>query len=217
MNKEFHWERYLENLLREKTEREAAALWKHSGGGIPFDYRFEHVMAVVKHGKFLQRHEGGDLKVIVAACYLHDIGKSFFIKEGKNKHHGYKSAEMAKKILKDINDFSDSEIEHVAEAIRNHVGLFKDNKNRCLEGKILWDADKLTKVGALSLAHSLAIAGAFGGIDTKGIVERGLKWANLVPDIVKGFHTETAKKIGKERAEILISFYKQLDNEFRLE
>ena len=217
MNKEFHWERYLENILREKTEREAAALWKLSGGGIPFDYRFEHVMAVVRHGKYLQRHEGGNLKVIVAACYLHDIGKSFFVKEGKNKHHGIKSAEMSKDILSGIRDFSKEEIEHVAEAIKHHVGLFKDNKERCLEGKILWDADKLTKVGALSLAHSLAIAGAFGGIDTEGIVKRGLKWAELVPQIVNSFHTETARKLGKQRAEILLSFYKQLDNEFRLE
>ncbi len=217
MNKEFHWERYLQNILREKTEKEAAALWKLSGGGIPFDYRFEHVIAVVRHGKFLQRHEGGNLKIIVAACYLHDIGKSFFEKEGKTKHHGYKSAVMAKEILKDIDDFSDKEIEHVAETIKKHVGLFKDNVERCIEGKILWDADKLTKVGALSLTHSLAIAGAFGGIDTEGIVKRGLKWAELVPKIVDGFHTETAKKLGKQRAEILLSFYKQLDNEFRLE
>ncbi len=213
----FHWENYLENLLREKTEKEAAALWKLIGGGIPFDYRFEHVIAVVKTGRYLQRFEGGNLKVIVAACYLHDIGKSFFVKEGKNKHHGFKSAEMAKEILKDIDDFSQQEIENVVEAIRNHVGLFRDNKERCLEGKILWDADKLTKVGALSLAHSLAIAGAFGGIDTEGIVKRGKKWAELVPDIVNGFHTETAKKLGKQRAEILISFYKQLENEFNVE
>ncbi len=213
----FQWENYLENLLREKTEKEAAALWKLTGGGIPFDYRFEHVISVVKTGRYLQRFEGGNLKVIIAACYLHDIGKSFFVKEGREKHHGFKSAEMAKEILKKINDFSEKEIEHVAEVIKNHVGLFKDNKERCLEGKILWDADKLTKVGALSLTHSLAIAGAFGGIDTKGIVERGKKWAALVPDIVEGFHTETAKKLGKQRAEILISFYKQLENEFNVE
>ena len=217
MNKRFHWERYLENILREKTEKEAAALWKLSSGGIPFDYRFEHVIAVVKHGKYLHRYEGGNLKIIVASCYLHDIGKSFFVKEGKNKHHGFKSAEMAKEILKDIEDFSKKDIEHVAEAIRNHVGLFKDDKERCLEGKILWDADKLTKVGALSLAHSLAISGALGGIDTEGIVSRGLNWAELVPKIVDSFHTETAKKLGKQRAEILLSFYKQLNNEFGLE
>jgi len=217
MNNRFHWEDYLEGILREKTEKEAAALWKLTSGGIPFDYRFEHVISVVKHGKYLQRHEGGNLKVIVAACYLHDIGKSFFVKEGKTKHHGIKSAEMSKNILRKIGDFSDREIEHVADAIKNHVGLFKDGKDRCIEGKILWDADKLTKVGALSLTHSLAIAGAFGGIDTDGIVKRGLKWAELVPKIVEGFHTETAKKLGKQRAEILLSFYKQLDNEFRLE
>ncbi len=204
-------------MLKEKTEREAAALWKLSGGGVPFDYRYEHVLAVVKHGKFLQRYEGGNLKVIVAACYLHDIGKSFFVKEGKNKHHGFKSSKIARGILKDIGDFTDEEIDKVCSAIENHVGLFKDERKRCLEGKILWDADKLTKVGALSLAHSLAIAGAFGGIDTEGIVERGKKWAALVPDIVEGFHTETAKRIAKQRANVLLSFYRSLEEEFKTE
>jgi len=205
----------LEKILREITIKDAASVWKSKKSKPLFDYRYEHTKAVVITAKHLQKIEGGDIRVIVASAWLHDISKKFFHKDS-DFHHGKKSAEMSEPILKNLN-FNDNEIQSVKEVIKNHVGLFKDSIDRNIESKIIWDADKLTKVGAVSVAHAFSIAPAFEAVTTEGILERGLQWAKTVEKIVESFHTIEAVKLGKERLKFLKSFYHQLKCEFEME
>jgi len=209
------FEEKLETVLREITVKDAASVWKSEKDKPLFNYRYEHTKAVVITAKHLQKIEGGNLKIIVASAWLHDISKKFFHKDSEF-HHGIKSAEMCLPILKNLN-FSLEEIKAVQEVIKNHVGLFKDNIKRNIEGQIVWDADKLTKVGAVSVAHAFSIAPAFGEVTTEGILQRGLAWAKTVEQIVESFHTNEAKKLGKQRLNFLKSFYKQLKSEYEME
>lgn len=209
------FENSLENILKEITIKDAAKVW-HSNKDKPlFNYRYEHTKAVVSTAKHLQKIEGGDLRIIVASAWLHDISKNFNHQD-TNYHHGKKSAEMSDPILSNLN-FSKKEIDSVKEVIVSHVGLFKDNVDRNIESKIIWDADKLTKVGAVSVAHAFSIAPAFGEVTTEGILNRGLQWAETVEKIVESFHTSEAVKLGKQRLSFLQLFYNQLKIEFELE
>lgn len=210
-----NFENSLEKILKEKTYKDAARIWNSCDNKPLFNYRYEHTKAVVSTAKHLQKIEGGNLKIIVASAWLHDISKSFHHKDS-DFHHGKKSAEISEDILKKLN-FSEKEIDHVQQVITSHVGLFKDNIRRDIESKIIWDADKLTKVGAVSVAHAFTIAPAFSEVTTEGILQRGLQWAKTVEKIVESFHTDEARKLGKQRLSFLQLFYNQLKIEFELE
>ncbi len=53
-------------------------------------------------------------------------------------------------------------------AIEHHVGLKRHTRLEPVETACLWDADKLSKIGAASLIHFTCIAAAFDPVDTAG-------------------------------------------------
>lgn len=211
-----NWELQLQKLVRTETEIDARKVWNTCTDHIPFNYRFEHTRSVVNTARFLQRHEGGNLRVIVAAAWLHDIAKRFDMKDEPGPHHGILSARKATEILSTL-DFSEKEVQWVHEAIEHHVGLFADNVERSLEADIIWDADKLTKVGAVSIGHAFSIAPAFGQVTTEGMIQRGHNWLQVIGKTVSAFKTETARKIGRDRMAFLTGFYDRLASEYKME
>jgi uncharacterized protein len=118
---------------------------------IPFNQRWEHVQDVVRHALWLSRELGADVDVAEAAAWLHDIRKV-------DPDHGAAGAAAATRILTD-SDFPAEKIEPVAHAIRHHVGLYRSKGAppiEPLEAAILWDADKLPKLGVRALAFGLS-------------------------------------------------------------
>src|SRR5690606_14553585 len=127
----------------------------------PFSYRWEHVQQVVRNGLWLARqYEGADADVVLAACWLHDAKKA-------EKNHAARGAELALTLLAEL-DFPQQKAGRVAEAIGLHEGLYRPAADwseasgepfraapplRPLEAAILWDADKLAKVGPISHFH----------------------------------------------------------------
>ncbi|RLE22342.1 MAG: hypothetical protein DRJ08_04260 [Acidobacteria bacterium] len=211
-----NWELQLQELVRTETEIDARNIWDTCTDYIPFNYRFEHTRSVVNTARYLQQREGGNYRVIIAAAWLHDIAKRFGMKDEPGPHHGILSAARASEILSTL-DFPAEEVELVHEAIEYHVGLFADNVKRSLEADIIWDADKLTKVGAVSIGHAFSIAPAFGQVTTEGMIQRGRNWLSVIGQTVSAFKTETARKIGRDRLAFLTGFYDRLDNEYRME
>lgn len=211
-----NWEIQLQKLVRTDTEIDARNVWNTCTDHIPFNYRFEHTRSVVNTARYLQRREGGNYRVIVAAAWLHDISKRFDMKDEPGRHHGILSAARAAEILSTL-DFSSEEVEWIREAVENHVGLFADDVKRSLEADIIWDADKLTKVGAVSIGHAFSIAPAFGQVTTGGMIQRGRNWLQIVAKTVSAFKTETARKIGRDRMAFLTGFYERLESEYKME
>jgi len=76
-------------------------------------------------------------------------------------------------------DFPPGKIPAVRHAIEHHVGLRLTRRLEPVETACLWDADKLSKLGAASLVHYNCIAAGFRPADTAGILERGLLWLEL--------------------------------------
>jgi len=113
-----------------------------------FNYRWEHVQAVVSLARWLAAETGADAEVAEAAAWLHDIAKS-------EANHAHVGAERAREILA-ATDFPAENVDAVADAIAQHEGLTLDAPLSPLAAAILWDADKLAKLGATGDLHFLA-------------------------------------------------------------
>lgn len=149
---------------RAQSEGEARRAWKLAEDApIPFNHRWEHVAQVVALAVRLGRATGADAEIVEAAAWLHDVRKD-------EPNHGAAGAIAARQILEQT-DFPTEKIEPVCEAIRLHVGLFRAPdaaRLRPLEAAVLWDADKLSKLGAQAIIASLSSApAAFRSVDER--------------------------------------------------
>ncbi|MBK8051374.1 MAG: hypothetical protein IPK16_32305 [Anaerolineales bacterium] len=123
---------------------------------------------------------------IVEAAAWHDIRKG-------DPNHGVAGAKEAKKIL-ERTDFPAEKIPVVVDAIAQHVGLYRPPEAtplEPLEAAVLWDADKLSKLGAQALAASMGMDTMVGlNLDqrrrtilefTQGVLARTVESMNTLP------------------------------------
>jgi len=123
--------------------------------------RFRHVSAVVANCKMLvaELEDTGDLDMdaLIIAGYLHDIST---VAHGFHDHH-FKSAEMAVEFLQEL-DVPAERISKVEQAILRHATPTSavEREKVPLEGRILYDADKLGRLSGLAIVTSLIEFGA---------------------------------------------------------
>lgn len=195
----------------ERAREESQELWGEEGGEPRFNYRLEHIKAVVAIAEQLAEELSADREVVRAAAWLHDLAKDE-VAEGQDGH-GKGGAREAQKVLEGT-DFPNEKIPRVMEAIAEHVGLFRDKPLEDLEVAILWDADKLSKLGATSLVHHLLTSPAWEpGITTERILEWYREWLGTAARIVKSMNTEPGRKMAEERYKFLEAFYRELAKE----
>src|SRR5436309_14883946 len=126
---------------------------------------FRYVSAVVANCKMLalelevqQSHlELVDTEALIIAAYLHDIST---VTHGFHEHH-LKSAEMAVEFLQRL-DMPAERISKVEQAILAHMTVFslEQRESTSIEGRILYDADKLGRLSGLAVVTSLIEFGA---------------------------------------------------------
>ena len=107
--------------------------------------RIGHATRVARHAEAIAGQEGGDLAVILAAAYLHDIG----IHEAERKHGStaarYQEEEgpaIARQIMQDVGA-ADQMIEEVCDIIGHH---HHPRDQETLNFKILYDADLIANL-----------------------------------------------------------------------
>ncbi|MBI4912322.1 MAG: HD domain-containing protein [Acidobacteria bacterium] len=211
------WRQACEEALRRHSEADAIRAWGFSreasgGSRAPFNYRLEHSRAVVKLARWLCPRVGADLEVVECAAWLHDATKS--LGHGAERDcHAQEAAEAAEAILEGT-DFPRGKVEAVRSAIRHHVGLRLAHRLEPLEAAVLWDCDKLSKIGAASLVHFTCVAGAFQAIETGDILRRGQAWLDLAEGIAESMNTEPARIEAGRRLEFLKRHYEQLAREW---
>ncbi|MDR2561039.1 MAG: HD domain-containing protein [Holophagales bacterium] len=220
MTKPTQWQAACKSELQNFTRQDALRFWGawHMEGDAkapPFDYRFEHTLAVVKLGEWLGPQVGADMDVLLCAAWLHDCRK--MLGSGKNKmgkdSHALDAAEAVAGIL-ECTDFPPHKIPAVRHAILNHVGLSLDKPLDPLETACLWDIDKLSKLGATSLVHFLCINPGFQEATTSKALEMGKEWLNTAQRIASSMNTAPAKAEAATRLEFLRSFYGRLKFEW---
>lgn len=211
------WRQACEEALRAHSKPDAIRFWRvaHETNGTPhpvFDYRFEHTLAAVKISRWLAPKAGADADIVECAAWLHDCTKRYQEPKGHDTH-AREASDLAVQILEGT-DFPPEKIPAVQHAIEHHVGLRLTKKLEPIETACLWDADKLSKIGAASLVHYGCISGAFQAIDTTCILERGEHWLELAREIVTSMNTEPARNEAEHRMAFLEHHYRQLRREW---
>lgn len=211
------WREACEADLRIHSEADSIRFWRvsHEEDGNSkalFNYRFEHTQAVVKLARWLALQEGADVEVVECAAWLHDCRKRLDDQAAKDTH-AQQAAAAVDEILEGT-DFPQLKRAAVKHAILHHVGLRLSHRLEPLETACLWDADKLSKIGAASLVHFSCISSGFESVDTAYILQRGEHWIELAQGIVDSLNTATAKAEGARRFRFLTLHYAQLRREW---
>ncbi len=118
---------------------------------------YDHLVRVVALADKIQSIEGGDLPTIWAAVAFHDLGQERERKLGGD--HAFIGAELAEELLTQT-PFPQQSIPAVQQAIREHrmTGGFIP---QTLEGRILYDADKIDCLGAIGIGRLYCITGRY--------------------------------------------------------
>ena len=190
----------------------------HSG------HNFSHIERVVKNAEMLIKHEGGNSKIIITACYLHDIIDTKLFDDIE------KQKEKIVNVLVNSSYFP-AEIEEILEIIES-VSFSKGNINDVdnLNLEIVRDADRLDALGAIGIIRTIEYgASKKREFYTEENLNRSLdevKFNKSTETTLSHFydkllklkdymHTYTAKKIANERTkfieEFLSEFYKEIN------
>ncbi|MEM7798494.1 MAG: HD domain-containing protein [Chloroflexota bacterium] len=190
-----------------KKAAQAEARYTSGTKSYSFNYRWEHVKTVVKLARVLVKECKGDTEIVEAAAWLHDAKKEY------GKKHPIEGARFAKAFLP-TTDFPSKKIGAVCHAIEVHSGLWRDTPLKNLEAQILWDADKLSKIGLTAAFHW--IGGALNREDrsfTSDELVKFLRRSDLMYKTAASFHTEAARKVAQERIAAFEQFWRTLDIE----
>ncbi|MCK5078272.1 MAG: HD domain-containing protein [Calditrichia bacterium] len=185
-----------------------ADIQKISLDNFVFNYRAEHNELVLSIGMEMGKRLNADLEILKAAILLHDIGRSV-VKKG----HGKVSAEMAGEILENTN-FLQEKIIDVKYAITTHVG-WDESLPETLEACILWDADKLSKLGASGILHRVMVLPQRGK-NCRDAVTKFNDWLKKAEFIKNNMKTELGSQIAEERYKTLKMFVTALNKEMSL-
>lgn len=162
--------------------------------------------------KIAKEFEDVDYDVLIASALLHDIGR-----DGLKKKHNEIGAEMAENFLKSIN-FPEEKISLVYHTIINHNNE-SYGKQKTIEAKILYDADKLDAVGVMGIFRTLIGIGNYnnpiyvlknGKIDMDENCATDTFVRYYLSHIRKNyerFYTKTAITMAQEQKKIDLQFF----------
>jgi len=188
-----NWQAVCRQRAEEQAVKEARTAWKITDDRLlPFNHRWEHVQEVVKLALWLGSQLNADLEVVEASAWLHDIAK------GQPKHAQVGALEAERILAK--TDFPAAKISIVSLVIRQHEGLVRPPDSPPLEpveAAILWDADKLSKLGVQSLAFLLSAEYLAG----KTLVERRLDCEKYVQHTLSRTVTSMNTAPARQQAE----------------
>ncbi|MET3435115.1 uncharacterized protein ABIC71_004631 [Herbaspirillum seropedicae] len=118
-----------------------------------------HLLRVWNNACRLQKEEGGDVRILLAAVLLHDC-----VRVEKNSplrsQASALSAQRAREILRDLR-WDEAAIEAVAHAVQAH-SYSAQVPPQSLEAKIVQDADRLDAIGMIGVARCFYVAGRMG-------------------------------------------------------
>ncbi|MBP6015246.1 MAG: HD domain-containing protein [Candidatus Promineofilum sp.] len=180
---------------------------RHGTEQVSFNYRWEHVTTVVTLALRLAELTGADAEIVEAAAWLHDI-----CKYSDGNRHPIAGAAYARAFLP-TTDFPPQKIAAVAQAIADHMGLWRDEPLTVLEAQVLWDADKLAKIGLTAVFHWTGGWLAGGEMRTlAGVIARG-RDAEWQSKTVASMHTKPAQRAAAARLAAYHDLYDALERE----
>ena len=201
---------------------------REDGADAAHDY--DHIVRVMALADTIQAREGGDPATIWAAVALHDIG------QGRERRHGGDhaliGAEMAAELLT-ATPFPQDAIPAVQQAIRDHR-MTGGAIPQSLEGRILYDADKLDSLGAIGIGRLYCITGRYNQkvyspvpadvvepvdpLQVRQLRRRSdyspsIEFRLLFGNLPQRMTTDTGRELAHERYEYMEKFFRRLQLE----
>ena len=205
----------LRKMVESSTKRAAIAEWKEASEKQRrplYNYRLDHVEEVVELAKYIGESTDADLEVVTLAAWFHDLAKPGV--GGINaKDHGRVSGELAEDWLTKAG--YDSEItSRVSDVIRKHVGLTLEKPLEPIEAQVLWEADKILKLGFIGLIqYILNNIRISAGLSLIEISEKLHEFLPLATKIARSVNTERGREIADDRLQRLFVLSEMLDSE----
>lgn len=184
----------------------------------------EHVYRVLNNALVIAREmENVDYDLLITACLLHDIARPEQIRDPRVCHAAVGSVKAYCFLLE--NGFTEEFANRVRDCIRTHRFRKNDQPNS-LEGKILFDADKLDVVGAIGIARTLVYKGTVsdplyirkpdgtisdGSEDEISSFFREYKFK--LEKLYDRFYTHKGRELAQQRRAAAEFFYNNLFNE----
>jgi len=186
-------------------------------------HNWDHTLRVYRLCERIGTAEGVDMEVLLAAAYLHDIGRSHQDDSNGAVCHAEKGARLAVPIVEKLA-LSEAQKNNILHCIRSH--RFRGNHEpRTPEARALFDADKLDAIGAVGVARAFLFAGEVGArlhsdmpnveiaepysIDDTGYREFKVK-LNKIKDRIL---TAEGRKLAEVRHTIMVEFFKRFIEE----
>ncbi len=164
------------------------------------------------------------MDVLLAAAYLHDIGRGYQDESKGALCHAEKGARMAGPILEKLA-LSEAQKNNILHCIRSH--RFRGSHNPMTpEARVLFDADKLDAIGAVGVARAFLFAGEVGArlhnaeatvedtepysVEDTGYREFKVKLSKIRDRML----TPEGRKLAEERHVIMVEFFKRFLEEY---
>ena len=191
---------------------------------------YDHIVRVMALADTIQAREGGDLPIIWAAVALHDIGQARERRYGGD--HAQLGAEMAADLLTGTQ-FPQEAISIVQQAIRDHR-MTGSAVPQSLEGRILYDADKIDSLGATGIGRLYCITGRYNQkvyapvpaevvepvdpllvryLRRRPDYSPSIEFRLLFGNLPERMTTETGRELARERYEYMAGFFTRLQFE----
>ncbi|WP_435127216.1 HD domain-containing protein [Halobaculum sp. D14] len=171
------------------------------------EYRFNHILNVVRLADRIAAKEGADADVVRVGAVFHDVAKL----EADQDVHAEEGARVARKYLTTHGDYPESFVEEVCGVVEDHSyqGSLTDLS---LEAQCLIEADLLDKIGANGTALMLLRMGyeARTHMDAAQMVQRVLERGK---DHAARIESDTAESIAHERLKRVRWFREWLEAE----
>jgi uncharacterized protein len=187
-------------------------------------HKWDHTLRVHRLCKHIGISEGVDMDVLLAAAYLHDIGRGYQDGFKGELCHAEEGARMAEPILEKLA-FSEAQKNNILHCIRSH--RFRGSPDPMTpEARVLFDADKLDAIGAVGVARAFLFAGEVGArlhnteadvedtepysVEDTGFREFKVKLSKIKDRML----TAEGRKLAEERHVIMVEFFNRFLEEY---
>lgn len=187
-------------------------------------HKWDHTLRVYRLCKHIGIAEGVDMDVLLAAAYLHDIGRGYQDESKGAVCHAEKGARLAEPILEKLA-LSKAQKNNILHCIRSH--RFRGSHNPMTpEARVLFDADKLDAIGAVGVARAFLFAGEVGArlhnaeekvedtepysVEDTGYREFKVKLSKIRDRML----TAEGRKLAEERHVVMVEFFKRFLEEY---
>ena len=204
------WLTTIQNDVALITTQEAQKHWPGPSGAPYYNYRLEHIQQVEREARRLLKTVQADQEIVLAAVWLHDR----FQPQYNDDDHATRGAEWARANLAALG-FPVHKVTRVIYAVANHSNAPGTIPMSAVEARLLWDADKLTKLGALQVVTYMCGHPAFSHrkISYQSMANNQLERLEYARKMLDHFYFPRSNEIARERFKLQEAFYHALAND----